>query len=169
MDLQAIAQLLGNFGEFFGSVAVFITLIYLAIQVKHGKQATEANTQIAKQGHSLALAQNQVARTELIAQQVRSLALSEELADVFVKFEHHGIDSLTDSERRRFHMWHIAQHYILDSQHFQYTLGLLDEDSWQDAIRRIKAQLDTWDQLDMEIIGRQAFVAEVGRIRAADR
>jgi len=48
-------------------------------------------------------------------------------------------------------------------------IGLLDEDSWQDAIRRIKAQLDTWDQLDMEIIGRQAFVAEVGRIRAADR
>lgn len=169
MDLQAIAQLLGNFGEFFGSVAVFVTLIYLAIQVKHGKQATEANTQIARQNHSVALAQNQVARIDLIAQQVRSLALSAELADVFVKFEHSGIDSLTDSERRRFHMWHIAQHYILDSQHFLHTLGLLDEESWQDAVRRIEVQLDTWDQLDMEIVGRQAFVEEIARIRAARR
>ena len=34
MNHQELAQLLGNYGEFFGSVAVVATLIYLAIQVR---------------------------------------------------------------------------------------------------------------------------------------
>ena len=62
-------------------------------------------------------------------------------------------------------MWHIAQYYLLDLQHSQYTLGLLDEDSWQDAVRRIKVQLGAWDQLDMDIVGRKAFAEEISRIR----
>lgn len=44
MDHQTFAQLLGNYGEFVGAIAVVITLIYLAIQVRHSKEATEANT-----------------------------------------------------------------------------------------------------------------------------
>ena len=34
MDHQDFAQLLGNYGEFIGSIAVVFTLIYLAIQVR---------------------------------------------------------------------------------------------------------------------------------------
>lgn len=34
MDHQTFAQLLGNYGEFFGSIAVFATLAYLAVQVR---------------------------------------------------------------------------------------------------------------------------------------
>jgi len=44
MDHQAFAQLLGNYGEFVGALAVVITLGYLAVQVRHSKEATEANT-----------------------------------------------------------------------------------------------------------------------------
>jgi heme exporter protein D len=44
MDHQTFAQLLGNYGEFVGAIAVVITLIYLAIQVRHSKETTEANT-----------------------------------------------------------------------------------------------------------------------------
>ena len=45
MDHQAFAQLLGNYGEFVGAIAVVLTLVYLAAQVKHGKAALDANTQ----------------------------------------------------------------------------------------------------------------------------
>ena len=165
MDHQAFAQLLGNYGEFVGAIAVFATLIYLSIQVKHSKQATEANTNIAERNHSLALAQSQVARIGMITNQVRSIALSEELAEIFVKFEDAGLDGLSKVEHRRFQSWYIAQYYTLDVQHSQYRLGLLDEDSWQDAVRRIKTQVGIWDQLDMDIVGRQAFAEEVARIR----
>ncbi len=43
MDLMETAQLLGNFGEFVGSIAVVVTLAYLAIQVRHSRAATEVN------------------------------------------------------------------------------------------------------------------------------
>jgi len=44
MDLEATAQLLGNLGEFFGAVAVVVTLVYLAVQVKQGALQTRNNT-----------------------------------------------------------------------------------------------------------------------------
>ena len=34
MDLMSTAQLLGNFGEFFGAIAVVATLMYLTVQVR---------------------------------------------------------------------------------------------------------------------------------------
>ena len=46
MDLMTTAQLLGNFGEFIGSVAIFVTLIYLAIQIRQSaRSATQAAVQ----------------------------------------------------------------------------------------------------------------------------
>ena len=47
MDHQTFAQLLGNYGEFFGAVAVVITLGYLAVQVRQSNQATRTNSQQA--------------------------------------------------------------------------------------------------------------------------
>ena len=37
MDLQATAQLLGNLGEFIGSIAILVTLIYLAVQIRQSR------------------------------------------------------------------------------------------------------------------------------------
>ncbi len=44
MTLMETAQLLGNFGEFFGAVAVVATLAYLAVQIRQNKDATRAST-----------------------------------------------------------------------------------------------------------------------------
>ncbi len=44
MDHQTFAQLLGSYGEFVGAIAVVVTLAYLAVQIRHSKEATEANT-----------------------------------------------------------------------------------------------------------------------------
>ena len=41
MDHQAIAQLLGNYGEFVGAIAVVATLLYLTKQVKQSNTAAE--------------------------------------------------------------------------------------------------------------------------------
>ena len=43
MDLQSTAQLLGNFGEFVGAFAVVVTLMYLALQVRHAHRSTKAD------------------------------------------------------------------------------------------------------------------------------
>jgi hypothetical protein len=39
MDHQALAQLLGNYGEFVGSIEVLLTLVYLAFQVRQNTSA----------------------------------------------------------------------------------------------------------------------------------
>lgn len=44
MSLIEVSQLLGNFGEFLGAIAVVVTLIYLAAQVKHNTRAARAAT-----------------------------------------------------------------------------------------------------------------------------
>ena len=43
MDLMSTAQLLGNFGEFFGAIAVVVTLAYLATQIRHGNELARRN------------------------------------------------------------------------------------------------------------------------------
>ena len=44
MDHQAFAQLLGNYGEFLGSFAVIVTLVYLAVQVRTARSEVDANS-----------------------------------------------------------------------------------------------------------------------------
>jgi len=44
MSLVETTQILGNVGEFVGAIAVVVTLAYLAVQVRHGREATEINT-----------------------------------------------------------------------------------------------------------------------------
>jgi hypothetical protein len=53
MDLQTSAQLLGNLGEFITAVAVIVTLIYVAAQVKQGKAALDANTRAMEREYEL--------------------------------------------------------------------------------------------------------------------
>jgi len=50
------AQLLGSIGEFLGSIAVLITLVYLAIQTRHARVANEANVQWQRANASRELA-----------------------------------------------------------------------------------------------------------------
>jgi hypothetical protein len=44
MDLMSTAQLLGNFGEFFGAIAVVVTLAYLAFQVRQNSTQVRLNS-----------------------------------------------------------------------------------------------------------------------------
>ncbi len=41
MDIQDLAQLLGNFGEFLGFAAVLATLVYLSMQTRQTRIASE--------------------------------------------------------------------------------------------------------------------------------
>ena len=42
MDHQSFAQLLGNYGEFFGAIAVVVTLVYLAGQLRQNTNALKS-------------------------------------------------------------------------------------------------------------------------------
>jgi hypothetical protein len=55
MSVDELSQILGNFGEFVSAIAVVATLFYLAVQVRHSKDATEANTRSLEQSREIAL------------------------------------------------------------------------------------------------------------------
>lgn len=44
MDLTLTAQLLGNFGEFSGAIAVVLTLGYLALQIRQNTRSVRASS-----------------------------------------------------------------------------------------------------------------------------
>ena len=71
MSLTEVTQILGNLGEFFGSIAVVVTLIYLVVQVRQSARLIE------HQGH--------LGASEQLTQFLALAAGSSELSDVFVR------------------------------------------------------------------------------------
>jgi len=66
MDLEATAQLLGNFGEFVGSIAILVTLVYLSIQVRKSQITAEAEALTAQQANVLTLTNQFIANSDLL-------------------------------------------------------------------------------------------------------
>jgi hypothetical protein len=87
MELQATAQLLGNFGEFFGAIAVVATLAFLASQIRQSNrwQQTEAFN----------------ASTSEARRWVGRIAENGELNEIYLKGRS-DYALLTDQERSRF-------------------------------------------------------------------
>jgi hypothetical protein len=93
MSVMDTVQLLGNLGDFIGSIAVLATLIYLAVQVRQAKrQLTVAGMQ-TRANH---------ARGAL-----EDIITSSELVDIFAKldFIDYGDFGLTKEETVRFGAW----------------------------------------------------------------
>jgi len=93
MTVQEWTSILGDVGGFIGSVAVLITLVYLAIQVKQAKH------QIVLVGHQ--------ARASHAAAVLDPIVRPSELSSVFAKldFINYGEYGLTAEETVRFGAW----------------------------------------------------------------
>ena len=100
MDYQAFAQLLGNYGEFFGSIAVFITLAYLSVQVRSSN----------KQAELQAFRHN----WDGLNQWCDSLSQSTERASI-VNRGRQSLDTLTEDERLVFLHVHLRLMNTLES------------------------------------------------------
>ncbi len=167
-----IIQMLGNLGEFVGAIAVVATLVYLAIQVRHSKEAMEANTKSLDEGRKLALAQTYQARSDNLQQMGMFLAGSQELSEIAekIKPEDASVDeyrtayqSLTPVEQRRWRTFQLAHVNRMDNLVFQYQQGLMTEEYYKTGIRGPLAFFATgWEALGLlERRGRPSFFAEI--------
>ena len=93
MSVTDTAALLGNIGEFVSSVAVLITLIYLAVQVKQAKHQISLVGRQARASHANAV--------------LDPIITSPDLAPIFakLKFVSYGDYGLTEEETVRFGAW----------------------------------------------------------------
>jgi hypothetical protein len=95
MDQQAFAQLLGNYGEFIGSIAVVATLIYLSIQTRGIAQQVE---------QSQRMTETQIMHSNMDnANTWRRMVLDGDNADIWYRGIN-SLDSLEPPEKQRFFM-----------------------------------------------------------------
>jgi len=166
MDHQAFAQLLGNYGEFVGAIAVVATLFYLAVQVRQGKVATEANTRTLEESRRVALVDSYVRRLEAMDRAQIQLALSDQLADIVRRAETDGVDSLTETERKRLVGWERARQCRLEAQFYQWKQGLLDDEFYENQFKAVvRNRAPLWKELDIEV-NRPSMRAEVLEVLA---
>ena len=98
MGLMETAQLLGNFGEFVGAIAVVLTLIYLAVQVGQSKKSIDENTRALDENRTFT-------REDMERQLVRQwdqtnywLVENRDIASIVVR-GYDDLESLDDEER----------------------------------------------------------------------
>ena len=155
MDLQSTAQLLGNLGEFIGSVMVLVTLVYLAVQVRQSKGLLEENRRIAlSQAYGMRIGY----RLNWHEKQLDS-----DVAEVMAKIgwgyrpagrgneysADYDIEALTPAERIQLRNLMSMQMLQMDHSLYQASLGLLDDELVgliEDTIARIYR---FWERLDI--------------------
>ena len=113
MDHQAFSQLLGNYGEFVGAIAVVVTLAYLAIQIRQNTGATRAASH-----HAIVEALNR-----------GNLAQAEdaELAQIWVSGSEDR-SCLDEAQRQRFDMLLLSYFHVFDSLWYSARIGTAERD-----------------------------------------
>jgi hypothetical protein len=173
MNLVELSQVLGNFGEFFGAIAVVGTLIFLALQVRHSKESMDANTRSLDASRKLAMAQTYQARAEMRISSSRFEADSEHVAPLMDKLETAGwpkngsaFEELSTLERRRVSAWVTVSQRQLDNYHYHYQQGLLDEEYWENVIvKAIQSLAPRWKAIS-NLYTRPSFKRVVDEILA---
>jgi len=151
MDHQAFAQLLGNYGEFLGAIAVVVTLFYLATQIRRSTEATKA---MVRQGvDSSVAAYISVAIDPLTLVRGRNKFLNAEPLD--------EIESQTV-------LWHNLMDFkCMEGNYRQYQRGFIDNQDWSatEGVIRLKFRtdpiaLELWESSETDVDMTQMFAAD---------
>jgi hypothetical protein len=126
---------LGNIGDLIGGVAVVVTLVYLAIQIKKNSSAVQMN--------ALQTLQNEANQANI------AVASNPELARVLAAAEA-GIDKLSPVERYQFDYFAVHFFETYESAFHMHARGHIDSEiwaSWKLGFRNepTPAFLDYWD------------------------
>ena len=129
MDLHEIAQLLGNFGEFFGAIAVVVTLGYLALQIRQNTDSLQANAR-----HAISESFN---RLNLMMAELPELAevLSEGNAGLS------NLQSYDEKYRIGYENYNIVFMRAYEEAYAYYRRGYLDDSYWGKRAKMLKAYI----------------------------
>ena len=127
MDHQAFAQLLGNYGEFVGAIAVVVTLVYLAVQVRHSKAATDVNTTALHASSTHAL-------EAIYFQSIGNFSSTSENAHLIDR-GNKNYGSLSDEEKFHFGLMHYNHYSVIEIIYFQYKRKLINLETAQRAMQ----------------------------------
>ena len=165
MDLMQTAQLLGNFGEFFGAIAVVLTLGYLAVQVRQNTRSIDESRKIAIAATHQARAESRESSLRQLAESEHIVRIQQKLADSGFPSDPRGIESLTPEDLRRFSAWSLHLSVRLDNLYFQKQLGLIDDETYIYGPKLgIRVNAPVWKALGIYNQFRPDFRVEVDRV-----
>lgn len=116
MDHQAIAQMLGNYGEFVGAVGVVVTLAYLAIQIRQNTRTIQSSTLQAS--------------TDAINEVNLAVATDPDLIRILSSAESTPYAELSDEDRTRYGFVMLSLFRVREAVFVQHQSGAATSDSW---------------------------------------
>ena len=119
MDHQSIAQLLGNYGEFLGSIAVVATLLYLVRQLRQNTSMMRASMAAEMTGHWLMNGSTIASDSEM------SAAFYDTLKDP---------NSVAPEKAQKLIFWAINSFKSGEFAHHQWNEGNLDAALWESNV-----------------------------------
>jgi len=128
-----IVDALGNIGDFIGGLAVVVTLVYLAVQVRqNSKQLLESAAATRAETYQNAM--------DLIATVNLEIAKSPELAR-FHGISREDFEALSSVERTQCSSLHLTALRAQQQLFLQWRAGLIDEAAWQSHAMGIRVSL----------------------------
>jgi len=122
-------EAIGAIGEVVGAVAVVLTLVYLAVQLRQNTNALKTNTwqsiQDAEQRFD------------------EFLSRDHHLLEVWIK-GHQDRNSLSESEQLQFFLLNKQLLDQFQTHHYHYEKGMIDEDLWSSWERTFVDDLQKW-------------------------
>ena len=114
---------IGAVAELLGAIGVIASLVYLAGQIRDSREQMSQNTRAVRAG-AYQQFQEQLRATMMQALSVPSLegVVFRGMADP---------ETHSEEEAGRFRWWLIGVFMIYENAHYQYRMGLLDEDRWR--------------------------------------
>ena len=160
---------IGAIAELVGAIGVVATLIFLALQVRQSKEATEANTKALDETRRLASAQAYQNRSaEFERNAAEAVANSPYLPAIELKYHEGGLNSLTDEEALRLRQATAGSIARLDNIHYQYQQGFIDDEFYNSAFTQaVELLADKLKDFDIAVGSRPSFKAEIERIIGA--
>lgn len=151
-------EAIGALGEILAAITVVVTLVYLAIQVRHSKELLERNEKIT-------LSQVHQARADSrINLHLSSAAFenSEKYAAIWENPD--AVDDLNPEERARAQNMMLASTVLQDNALYQAELGLLDQQTLQASTQIIVANYTVWKKLGIVVSARveRCYVENAG-------
>ena len=138
---------LGALGEFVGSLAVIVTLMYLAAQIRHNTSGLRSATLSA-----------------ISERQQFELRWSSDIREAFSKSVSDPA-SLTAEETWSLTEWHNAAFLARQNEYLHYRQGLIEEEIWLQSERIIGFILGTdWAMGWWDRIGKQTFSPEFTKL-----
>ena len=125
MSLLEVTQILGSLGEFCGAIAVVVTLVYLARQVRQNTASVQAAAYQTWLGSNMQL----------------------NLATMNQRFSESAAKGIYDSKQLdsdsffMFALWNHSAFQLLQATDYMYRLGAIDHDLWESEMSRAAIHL----------------------------